>query len=102
MEEWGPYLSERQWGTVREDYGQAFDTLRGSRVRPKKSSEILAIAEPWFLAFNAKVSFRSIMNPEDLAKAGYTSIGKAAERYGISRARSWGPQIKIVASRKPM
>ena len=19
---WGPYLSERQWGTVREDYGQ--------------------------------------------------------------------------------
>jgi hypothetical protein len=22
---WGPYLSERQWGTVREDYGQAGD-----------------------------------------------------------------------------
>ena len=19
---WGPYLSERQWGTIREDYGQ--------------------------------------------------------------------------------
>ena len=20
LEQWGPYLSERQWGTVREDY----------------------------------------------------------------------------------
>ena len=47
----------------------------------KDSSEIPAVAEPWFLAFNAKVSFRPIMNPQDLAKAG-PSIGKAAERYG--------------------
>jgi hypothetical protein len=47
----------------------------------KDTSEIPAIAEPWFLAFNAKVSFRPIMNPQDLAKAG-PSIGKAAERYG--------------------
>jgi hypothetical protein len=47
----------------------------------KDSSEIPAIAEPWFLAFNAKVSFRPIMNPQDLAKAG-PSIAKAAERYG--------------------
>ncbi len=23
---WGPYLSERQWGTVREDYGSGDDT----------------------------------------------------------------------------
>ena len=22
---WGPYLSERQWGTVREDYGPSGD-----------------------------------------------------------------------------
>lgn len=47
----------------------------------KDSSEIPAIAEPWFLAFNANVSFRPIMNPEDLGKAG-PSIGKAVERYG--------------------
>ena len=46
----------------------------------KDSSEIPAIAEPWFLAFNAKVSFRPIMNPDDLGKAA-PSIGKAAERY---------------------
>ena len=25
MEKWGPYLSERQWGTVREDYGEFGD-----------------------------------------------------------------------------
>ena len=47
----------------------------------KDSSEIPAVAEPWFLAFNAQVSFRPIMNPQDLAKGG-PAIGKAAERYG--------------------
>ena len=47
----------------------------------KDTSEIPAVAEPWFLAFNAKVSLRPIMNPQDLAKAG-PSIGKAAKQYG--------------------
>jgi len=47
----------------------------------KDSSQIPAVAEPWFLAFNAKVSLRPIMNPQDLAKAG-PAIGKAAKRYG--------------------
>jgi|SRR5579864_409086 len=47
----------------------------------KDTSEIPAVAEPWFLAFNAKVSFRPIMNSQDLAKAG-PSIGKAAKQYG--------------------
>jgi len=47
----------------------------------KDSSEIPGIAEPWFLAFNAKVSFRPVMNPQDLAKAG-PSITKAGQQYG--------------------
>jgi len=47
----------------------------------KDTSQIPAIAEPWFLAFNAKVSLRPVMNPQDLAKGG-PSIGKAAKRYG--------------------
>ena len=46
----------------------------------KDTSEIPAVAEPWFLAFNAKVSIRPIMKPQDLAKAG-PSIGKAAKQY---------------------
>ena len=46
----------------------------------KDSSEIPSVAEPWFLAFNAEVSLRPIMNPQDLAKAG-PSIGEAAKRY---------------------
>ena len=47
----------------------------------KDSSEIPAAAEPWFLSFNAKVSFRPVMSPEDLGKAG-PSIGKAASQFG--------------------
>src|SRR5438067_9913844 len=47
----------------------------------KDSSEIPGIAEPWFQSFNAKLSFRPIMNPQDLAKAG-PSISKAAQQYG--------------------
>ena len=44
-------------------------------------SQIPSIAEPWFLAFNAKVSFRPVMTPQDLAKAG-PSIANAAKQYG--------------------
>jgi hypothetical protein len=47
----------------------------------KDTSEIPAVAEPWFLAFNAKVSFRPVMNPQDLAKAG-PAIAKAVKEYG--------------------
>jgi hypothetical protein len=47
----------------------------------KESSQIPSIADPWFLAFNATLSFRPVMNLEDLAKAG-PSITKAAKQYG--------------------
>ena len=47
----------------------------------KDSSQIPAIAEPWFLAFNAKISLRPVMNPQDLAAAG-PSITKAGQQYG--------------------
>jgi hypothetical protein len=47
----------------------------------KDPSQIPSVAEPWFLAFNAQVSLRPVMNPEDLAKAG-PSIGEAVAQYG--------------------
>jgi hypothetical protein len=47
----------------------------------KDTSEIPAIAEPWFVAFNAKISLRPVMNSQDLAKGG-PAIGKAAKQYG--------------------
>jgi hypothetical protein len=47
----------------------------------KDPSEIPGIAEPWFLAFNATVSLRPVMNPQDLSKAG-PALDKAAKTYG--------------------
>lgn len=47
----------------------------------KDSSQIPSVAEPWFLAFNAKLSFRPVMSPQDLASAS-PSIGKAVHQYG--------------------
>lgn len=45
------------------------------------ASQIPAIAEPWFLAFNASLEFHPVMLPADLAKAS-GSIEKAVRKYG--------------------
>jgi hypothetical protein len=42
---------------------------------PNESS-IPAVAEPWYLTFNAKVDFRVAMSPQDLAAAGLDKLGK--------------------------
>jgi hypothetical protein len=46
----------------------------------KDPSQIPAVAEPWFLAFNAHVELRPAMNLEDLKKAG-PGIDKAVKNY---------------------
>ena len=44
------------------------------------ASQIPAIAEPWFLAFNAHVEIHPVMVPADLMKAG-TAIEQAVKKY---------------------
>ncbi len=46
----------------------------------KDPSQIPGIAEPWFLAFNAKISLRPVMTPQDLAKAG-PSFAKVVKQH---------------------
>jgi hypothetical protein len=40
------------------------------------ASKIPALAEPWFLVFEAAVEFRIVMSPEDLKKGGLDALGK--------------------------
>jgi hypothetical protein len=47
----------------------------------KESSQLPALAEPWFLAFNATFRVRPAMNAEDLA-AGMPGMTKAVEKFG--------------------
>jgi hypothetical protein len=44
------------------------------------ASQIPAIAEPWFLAFNASIQVSPVMIPEDLEKAG-SAIEAAVKKY---------------------
>jgi hypothetical protein len=44
------------------------------------ASQIPAIAEPWFLAFNAHIELHPVMVPDDLMKAG-PAIEQAVKKY---------------------
>ena len=46
------------------------------------ASQIPAIAEPWFLAFNASLEIHPVMIPDDLARAG-GAIENAVKKYVI-------------------
>ena len=47
----------------------------------QESSQLPAVAEPWFLAFGAKLTVRPAMNLEDLGAAG-PAFGSAIQKYG--------------------
>jgi hypothetical protein len=51
----------------------------------KESSQLPAIAEPWFLAFQATVTVRPAMNAQDLNQ-GMPGIERAVKNYGRSKA----------------
>src|SRR5580658_4547636 len=51
----------------------------------KDASQLPAIAEPWFLAFNASLTVRPAMNQQDLA-AGSGGMERAVKGYGKTAA----------------
>jgi hypothetical protein len=60
-------------------YFSEFDGRRGGTlvVNVNNASEVPALAEPFFLTFNAETRFRIAMTPEDLGKSDIDSIGRA-------------------------
>ena len=42
----------------------------------ENSSQVPAVAEPWFLTFNADCHIHPVMTPEDLAKSDLGALGK--------------------------
>ena len=59
-------------------YFSEYNGRRGGTlvVNVNDPSDIPALAEPWFLTFNAQVEFRVAMTPEDLGRANLESLGK--------------------------
>ncbi len=59
-------------------YFTEYDGHRGAImiVDVADPSRVPALAEPFFLAFNADVSFHVVMSPEDLGRSGLDAIGK--------------------------
>jgi hypothetical protein len=58
-----------------------FTEINGQRtvmmiVDLPKASGIPALAEPWFLTFNAVVELHPVMSPQDLQEAGLDTLGK--------------------------
>lgn len=45
-------------------------------VELESTSMMPALAEPWFLTFNARVEFDVVMTPEDLDNAGLEKLGE--------------------------
>jgi hypothetical protein len=86
-----PFNAAVKDGTAGQKLGRILDEIKpdaayftekdGQRgavmvVELSDPSKIPALAEPWFLTFNANVEFRVFMTPDDLQKAGLDEIGR--------------------------
>lgn len=59
-------------------YFSEFDGRRGGTlvVNVNNASDVPALAEPFFLTFNAETRFRIAMTPEDLGKSNIDMLGR--------------------------
>jgi hypothetical protein len=86
-----PFNQAVRNGTAGETIGKILDAIKpeavyfteqsGQRgamlvVDVQSPSQVPALAEPWFLQFQADCEFRIVMSPEDLQKAGLLELGK--------------------------
>src|SRR6266852_3027190 len=86
-----PFNAAVRKGTVGEIIGKILEAIKpeavyfteqdGHRgavliVNLENPSQVPALAEPWFLHFNADCKFRVVMTPEDLQRAGLAELGK--------------------------
>ena len=73
-------LIEKILGEIKPEavYFTEYDGHRGAMliVDVADPSKVPAIAEPFFLSFNANVTFHIVMNPDDLGRAGLDAIGQ--------------------------
>jgi hypothetical protein len=58
-----------------------FTEINGQRtvmmiIELQKASSIPALAEPWFLTFNAAVEFHVVMSQQELQEAGLDKLGE--------------------------
>ncbi len=60
--------------------GATIQSILADLLEMQDASQIPAIAEPWFLAFNASIEIHPVMVPDDLAKAG-SAIETAVKKY---------------------
>jgi hypothetical protein len=83
-----PKFGDKVQAMLKEMKAEAayFTTIKGHRggyiiVNMDDASQMVALAEPVFFAFNGTVKFVPVMTPEDLAK-GMPAAAKAMKKYG--------------------
>jgi len=83
-----PKFGDKVQGMLKEMKAEAayFTTLNGNRggyiiINMDDASQMVAMAEPVFFGFKAKVEFIPVMLPQDLAK-GMPAAAKAIKKWG--------------------
>lgn len=82
----GPILEMTAAGTV---YFTGNGGKRGAILilEIEEPSMVPALAEPWFLTFNADVDFQIVMSSEELGRAGFDDIAVRWQQEALQRCQ---------------